>query len=160
MVQSCHDDALEVVGEAKKGPDLPFFIPTNSFRDSRGCLGVLEGASLPFAIQRVYYLYDVPVGAIRGEHGHKQLQQIFICMSGSCDVTLFDGVKEHHFHMSDPANALYVPAGMWRNLEFCESRTVMCVMASRPYEASDYIYAFEDYLQWVKGGKLLGETSE
>ena len=154
------DGAFEDVDESNKGSDLPFFLSINSFRDPRGCLGALEGSSLPFSIRRVYYLYDVPIGAIRGEHGHKQLQQVFICMSGSCDVILFDGVKEYLFHMSDPANALYVPAGMWRRLKFREAGTVICVLASRPYEPSDYLYTFEDYLQWVKGGKLLEEVSE
>lgn len=140
--------------------DVPRFFSVGSFADPRGRLGAIEGSSLPFSIQRIYYLYDVPIGAIRGEHGHKRLQQLFLCMNGACDVTLFDGSREYRFRMDDPAMALYVPAGMWRSLKFHEAGTVISVLASRPYERSDYIYSFEEYLQWVKDGKVLEAESE
>lgn len=157
-MQAICESALEEIRPVEKVSEGPFIISTDSFGDARGRLGVLEGAALPFVIQRVYYLYDVPVGAVRGEHGHKKLEQIFICMNGSCDVTFYDGARKYKFHMKNPADALYVPAGLWRSLKFCEPGTVMCVMASRPYEVSDYIYHFDEYLEWAHKRQTLGEA--
>ncbi len=143
-----------------KDINIPRILSVGSFADPRGRLCAIEGSSLPFSIQRVYYLYDVPIGAIRGEHGHKRLQQLFVCMSGACNVTLFDGATQYDFQLNDPANGLYVPAGMWRSLKFDEAGTVICVLASRPFERADYIYTFEEYLKWVKNGKQLEAEDE
>ena len=126
-----------------------------AFGDPRGSLGVLEGAQLPFDIKRVYYLYDVPIGAIRGEHGHKQLEQLMICMHGKTEVTLNDGQQQYPFTLAGPADVLYVPPGMWRQLRFVMPETVVCVLASRPYEVEDYLYEYEDFLTWVRQGKPL-----
>lgn len=158
-MQAICKSALREARSVEKVSEGPFFISTGSFGDARGRLGVLEGASLPFAIQRIYYLYDVPVGAVRGEHGHKKLEQIFICMNGSCDITFYDGARKYEFHMKNPSEALYVPAGLWRSLKFREVGTVMCVMASRPYEVSDYIYSFGEYLEWVNRSQIIEEAS-
>lgn len=128
----------------------PRLFDVNSFRDKRGGLCVLEGADLPFPIQRVYYLFDVPLGAVRGEHGHKKLEQLMICMNGICDITLNDGSQSYQFRLETPAQALYVPAGMWRQLHFREPSTVCCVLASAPYDKEDYLFAYEDFQNWVQ----------
>lgn len=129
---------------------LPAIVPVRSHLDARGSLGVIEQADLPFQVQRVYYLFDVPIGAVRGEHGHKQLEQLMICMHGRLEVTLNDGSGQFHFTLDTPASALHVPPGLWRSLKFLEPGTVVCVLASRPYEKNDYIYSFEDYLVWAR----------
>lgn len=133
----------------------PRFLNVPAFSDPRGALGVLEGAELPFDIARVYYLYNVPIGAVRGEHGHKQLEQLMVCMHGRTEVTLNDGQTQHTFTLASPAEVLYVPPGMWRQLRFQMPDTVVCVLASRPYEVADYIYEYEDFLAWVRQGKPL-----
>lgn len=124
--------------------------PVRNYIDVRGSLGVIEGADLPFAVRRIYYLYDVPIGAVRGEHAHKQLEQLILCMHGRVEVTFNDGSAAHKFMLDRPSQALYVPPGLWRSLRFLHAETIVCVLASRPYEPDDYIYAFEDYLDWVK----------
>lgn len=139
--------------DAEKNAKGPHLLDAPAFVDGRGSLGVLEGAALPFDIARIYYLYDVPIGAVRGEHGHKRLHQLMICMHGQIEVTLNDGQRQHPFTLSSPAQVLYVPPGMWRRLRFLMPETVVCVLASRPYEVDDYIYEYEDFLTWVRQGK-------
>jgi dTDP-4-dehydrorhamnose 3,5-epimerase-like enzyme len=133
--------------------NVPRLLEVPSFSDARGALGVLEGADLPFAIQRIYYLYDVPIGAVRGEHGHKQLEQLMICMHGRTEIVLNDGVRQFPFVLNCPSQVLYVPPGYWRQLRFKAPETVVCVLASRPYEVEDYIYEYEDFLTWVRQGR-------
>ncbi|MDZ4093835.1 MAG: FdtA/QdtA family cupin domain-containing protein [Paracoccaceae bacterium] len=137
------------------GADVPRILDVPSHLDARGALGVLEGAALPFDIARVYYLYDVPIGAVRGEHGHKRLHQLMICMHGQTDITLNDGVRQYPFTLSGPSQVLYLPPGLWRRLRFVMPDTVVCVLASRPYEAEDYIYHYEDFLTWRRQGQPL-----
>lgn len=132
---------------------VPRLLDAPAFVDGRGSLGVLEGAALPFDIARIYYLYDVPIGAVRGEHGHKRLHQLMICMHGQTEITLNDGNQQYPFTLSTPGQVLYVPPGMWRRLRFVMPDTVVCVLASRPYEVDDYIYEYEDFLTWVRQGK-------
>ena len=129
---------------------LPSIVDVRSHLDARGSLGVVEGADLPFDIQRVYYIFDVPIGAVRGEHGHKRLEQLIICMHGVVEITLNDGTGQYHFTLDTPAKALHVPPGLWRSLKFQMPGTVVCVLASRPYETEDYLYSFEDYLAWAR----------
>lgn len=129
---------------------LPAIVPIRSHLDARGSLGVVEQTDLPFEIKRVYYLFDVPIGAVRGEHGHKQLEQLMICMHGRVEITLNDGNGQFHFTLDTPAKGLRVPPGLWRSLKFLDPGTVVCVLASRPYETEDYIYSFEEYLAWAR----------
>lgn len=129
---------------------LPRVFDVNSFRDGRGGLCVLEGEGLPFTVERIYYLFDVPLGAIRGEHGHKKLEQLVICMNGACDITLNDGRQSYHFLLDDPAKALYIPPGMWRQLAFQKPSTVCCVLASTRYDRDDYLFTYEDFQKWVQ----------
>ncbi|MFD1912947.1 sugar 3,4-ketoisomerase [Halodurantibacterium flavum] len=126
----------------------PHLIDIRQHSDARGSLGVLEGDDLPFAVRRVYYLFDVPEGELLGEHGHKRLEQVFLCLSGQVDVTLHDGTRTHSFVLDHPARGLRVPPGMWRSLRFARPGTVVCVLASRPYEPEDYIYSLDEFLEW------------
>lgn len=130
--------------------NLPRLVDVTSFSDKRGSLGVVEDTDLPFDIKRVYYLFDVPLGAVRGEHGHKSLQQLIICMNGICEITLNDGYEQFHFRLSSPAQGLYVPSGMWRRLHFREPSTVCCVLASQNYDKDDYIFTYEEFQAWVQ----------
>lgn len=133
--------------------DQPRLLGAAAYEDARGALGVLEGVDLPFDVARIYYLFNVPIGAVRGEHGHKRLRQLMICMHGTTEITLNDGYQQHNFTLESPADVLYVPPGMWRQLRFKMPETVVCVLASRPYEIDDYIYEYEDFLAWVRQGK-------
>lgn len=131
-------------------PTVPTLVQLPSHIDGRGSLGVIEGGGLLFDIQRIYYLYDVPMGAVRGEHGHKQLQQLILCMHGEVEIVLNDGQRQFPFTLSNAATGLYLPPGLWRRLRFLRPETVVCVLASRPYEKDDYIYEYEEFLAWTR----------
>ncbi len=115
--------------------------------DRRGNLTFVEGGShIPFEIRRVYYLYDVPGGSTRGSHAHRKLQQFIIAMSGSFDVVLDDGSRQRRFHLNRSYYGLYVCPMMWRSLDNFSSGAVCTVLASAPYEESDYIRDHEEFL--------------
>jgi dTDP-4-dehydrorhamnose 3,5-epimerase-like enzyme len=115
--------------------------------DPRGNLTFVEGGRhIPFDIQRVYYLYDVPGGAERGGHAHKELHQLIIAMSGSFDVVLDDGVDKSRVHLNRSHNGLYVCPMIWRELDNFSSGSVCMVLASNLYDESDYYRDYSDYL--------------
>jgi WxcM-like, C-terminal len=121
--------------------------------DSRGNLTFIEGRQhIPFDIARVYYLYDVPGGAKRGGHAHKDLQQLIVSMSGSFDVVLDDGLEKRRFHMNRSYFGLYVCNMIWRTLDNFSSGSVCLVLASNRYEDDDY---YRDYAAFINArGKM------
>lgn len=115
--------------------------------DARGSLTVIEGdGDVPFAVQRVYWLYDVPGGANRAGHGHRTLRQMIISMSGSCDVTLDDGYNKKLFHLNRSYFGLYVDSMMWRDIGNFSSNAVLLVLASHHYDEADYFRDYQDFL--------------
>lgn len=116
--------------------------------DTRGNLTFVEGGNqIPFDIQRVYYLYDVPGGAERGGHAHKGLHQLIIAMSGSFDVVLDDGKEKKRIHMNRSYNGLYVCPMIWRELDNFSSGSVLMVLASNKYDEEDY---YRDYAAFMR----------
>lgn len=101
-----------------------------------------SGSDLAFEIQRVYYLYDVPAGAVRGGHAHKELRQLIVAGSGSFAVVLHDGSKRRAVSLNRPDVGLLIVPGIWRELEEFSSGSVCLVLASEPYRESDYIRDF------------------
>jgi len=119
--------------------------------DPRGNLTFIEGAKhVPFKIERVYYLYDVPGGAQRGGHAHKDLQQLIVAISGSFDVILKDGEREKRIHLNRSYSGLYICPMVWRELDNFSSGSVCLVLASRCYDENDYFRDYEEYLSNVK----------
>ena len=115
--------------------------------DSRGNLTFIEEESqIPFAIKRVYYLYDVPAGSERGGHAHIALNQIIIALAGSFDVELDDGKTRKTFSLNRPYEGLYVCPGIWRELKNFSSGSVCLVLASNLYSEDDY---YRDYDQFI-----------
>ncbi len=122
--------------------------------DVRGNLTFIEtGRHVPFEIKRVYYLYDVPGGAERGGHGHKELQQLIIAMSGSFDVVLDDGKERKRFHLNRSYYGLYVCPMIWRELDNFSSGSVCMVLASTLYEEDDYFRDYDEFLAAARGKK-------
>ena len=115
--------------------------------DPRGNLTFIEGKNhIPFEIARTYYLYDVPGGAQRGGHGHKELHQLIIAMSGSFDVHLDDGFEKKSFHLNRSYYGLYVVPMIWREIDNFSSGSVCMALASNLYDESDY---YRDYNKFV-----------
>lgn len=116
--------------------------------DPRGNLTFIEeNCHIPFDIQRVYYLYDVPSGAERGGHAHKGLHQLIIAMSGSFDVVIDDGVNKKRYHLNRSYNGLYICPMIWRELDNFSSGSVCMVLASNRYDEDDYYRDYSEYLQ-------------
>jgi dTDP-4-dehydrorhamnose 3,5-epimerase-like enzyme len=108
--------------------------------DPRGNLSYIEGEhQIPFPIRRVYYLYDVPGGAVRGGHAHRNLQQVLIALSGSFDVVLDDGMVRRKVSLNRSWHGLLIPNMVWRELENFSSGAVCLVLASEFFQESDYI---------------------
>ncbi len=121
--------------------------------DARGNLSFIEeNSQIPFQIKRVYYLYDVPSGATRGGHAHKALQQIIIALSGSFDVVLDDGKNKQSFFLNRPHYGLYIPPGVWRELENFSSNSVALSLVSELYDESDYIRDYDVFKRKVNNG--------
>ena len=119
--------------------------------DARGNLTFIEGGvHIPFDIKRVYYLYDVPGGASRAAHGHKNLHQLMIAMSGSFDVTLDDGHEKQIYHLNRSYCGLYIPPMIWRDLDNFSSGAVCMVLASEIYDENDYYRDYEQFLTAVR----------
>jgi hypothetical protein len=121
--------------------------------DPRGNLTFIEGGDhIPFDIQRVYYLYDVPGGAERGGHAHKGLHQLIVAMSGSFDVVLDDGKNKKRVHLARSYYGLYVCPMIWRELDNFSSGSVCMVLASNKYDEADYYRNYNDFMndRWSK----------
>jgi dTDP-4-dehydrorhamnose 3,5-epimerase-like enzyme len=122
--------------------------------DPRGNLSVIEGGvHIPFDIKRVYYLYDVPGGSTRAGHGHVELQQVFVAMSGSFDVIVDDGFERKKFHLNRSYYGLYIPKMMWREVENFSSGGVCLVLASTPYDPTDYYHDYDVFKAVATQGK-------
>lgn len=120
--------------------------------DPRGNLTFLEGGfHVPFDIERVYYVYDVPGGAERGGHAHRDLQQLIIAVTGSFDVVLTDGREWRRVRLDRAYRGLYVAPMIWRELRNFSSGSVCLVLASAAFAEKDYIRDHNEFIQTSKG---------
>lgn len=116
--------------------------------DSRGNLVSLEAfKNIPFAIKRIYYLYDLHHDTPRGFHAHKVLQQVLICVKGSCTVLLDNGKEKQQVHLNQPNMGLFVDRMFWREMHNFSQDCVLMVIASDYYKETDYIRNYEDFLK-------------
>ena len=114
--------------------------------DPRGNLTFVEGdIHVPFPIRRVYYLYDVPGGAQRGGHAHKDLEQLIVAISGSFDVILDDGAKQKRVSLNRSYLGLHIGSMIWREMDNFSSGAVALVLASERYDESDYIRDYAEF---------------
>lgn len=114
--------------------------------DPRGNLSFFEeSTNFPFKIRRIFYLYDVPTGESRGAHAHLELHQFLVCLSGSFDVSLDDGVNKKIVHLNRPWEGLYIPQMVWASEINFDAGSVCLVAASEKYIESDYIRNYDDF---------------
>jgi hypothetical protein len=135
--------------EASRLLELPKIV------DHRGNLTFIEGdRHVPFSVKRVYYLYDVPGGGARGGHAHRDLEQVIIAINGSFEVFLDDGRRKWSHRLWRGNEGLYLPTGIWRELGGFTSGSVCLVLASRPFDESDYIRDYDQFLEAVRRGEF------
>ena len=119
--------------------------------DERGQLVALEEyKDIPFEFKRVYYIYDTVAGVRRGLHAHKSLEQILICIHGSCKVLLDNGKEKKIISLEKPYEGLYIANDMWREMYDFSPDAVLMVLASDYYNEADYIRNYDEFLQFVK----------
>lgn len=141
------DSAFEISETGAKLYKIP------SFSDIRGELSVLEiKKMLPFPVERIFYTYRVDSTEVRGEHAHKKCEQFLIALHGSLHVIVDDSIHREEYILNSPTYGLHLPSGCWGIQYKHSSDCVLLVLASRIYEADDYIRNYDEFLQY-KGGK-------
>lgn len=116
------------------------------FEDQRGNLSVVEEQKeIPFEIKRTYWLYDVPGGEKRGGHAYKKNKEFIIALSGSFDVILDDGINRKTFTLNRSYYGLYVPEGIWREMQNFSTNSLALILSSTDYDESDYIFDYNVY---------------
>lgn len=119
--------------------------------DKRGNLSIIEEEEhIPFKIERVYWIYDVPGGERRGGHAYRENQEFIVALSGSFDVILDDGEEKKTFSLNRSYYGLYVPKGLWREMNNFSTNSLALVLASTTYNANDYIYNYQEFLSFNK----------
>lgn len=124
----------------------PKIIKLPKYFDARGNLSVIEEfKDIPFKIQRTYWIYDVPGGEARGGHAYKENQEFIVAMSGSFDVILDDGASKQIYHLNRSYYGLYVPKGLWREMNNFSTNSLALVLSSTKYEENDYIRDYNEF---------------
>lgn len=117
--------------------------------DPRGNLSIIEEEKhISFKIERTYWIYDVPGGQIRGGHAFKVQQELIVALSGSFDVLLDDGKEQKIFSLNRSYYGLYLPAGLWRQMQNFSTNSLAMVLSSTPYSEEDYILEYSDFLNY------------
>lgn len=118
--------------------------------DDRGMLVALEETKeIAFKIKRVYYMYDTKEKVRRGFHAHKSLQQILICIHGSCQITLDNGTDKGTVLLDKPYEGIYVADNMWREMHNFSNDAVLLVLASDVYKEDDYIRDYDEFIKYI-----------
>lgn len=125
------------------------------FADPRGNLSFVEQLNhIPFEIKRTYWLYDVPGGESRGGHAYKENQEFIVALSGSFDVIIDDGKEKMVFTLNRSYYGLYVPKGLWREMDNFSTNSLAMILSSTGYDASDYVRDYDEFLSLKQDGKI------
>lgn len=125
------------------------------FLDARGNLSFVEQENhIPFTIKRTYWLYDVPGGECRGGHAYKENEEFIVALSGSFDVILDDGKEKKTFTLNRSYYGLYVPKGLWREMENFSTNSLAVILSSTNYDACDYVRDYDEFLMLKRNGKI------
>lgn len=114
--------------------------------DKRGNLSIIEEyKNIPFKIERAFWIYDVPGGESRGGHAYKKSEEFIVALSGSFDVILDDGQEKKVFSLNRSYYGLYVPNGIWRQMENFSTNSLALVLSSTTYDAGDYLHDYKQF---------------
>lgn len=133
----------------------PRIIELPKFLDARGNLSFAQNNThIPFEIKRTYWLYDVPGGESRGGHAYRETEEFVIALSGSFDVIVDDGKEKKTFHLNRSYYGLYIPQGMWREMDNFSTNSLALEFASTKYNPEDYIRDYNKFLKLKEDGKI------
>ena len=133
----------------------PQIINLPKFLDARGNLSFVEQEKhIPFVIKRAYWIYDVPGGECRGGHAYRNNEEFIISLSGSFDVVLNDGTERKVFSLNRSYHGLYVPKGLWREMENFSTNSLALILSSTDYDAQDYIRDYDEFLKLKRNGEI------
>lgn len=133
----------------------PRIINLPKFLDARGNLSFVEQENhIPFIIRRTYWLYDVPGGECRGGHAYKENEEFIVALSGSFDVILDDGKEKKTFSLNRSYYGVYVPKGLWREMENFSTNSLALILSSTDYNANDYVRDYDEFLKLKNDGKI------
>ena len=125
------------------------------FTDPRGNLSFVEQLNhIPFEIKRTYWIYDVPGGESRGGHAFRQNEEFIVALSGSFDVIVDDGTQKKSFSLNRSYYGLYVPAGLWREMENFSTNSLALEFGSMPYSPDDYVREYDEFLKLKRNGEI------
>ena len=125
------------------------------FADPRGNLSFVEQLNhIPFVIKRTYWIYDVPGGEARGGHAFKQNDEFIIALSGAFDVIIDDGVTKQKYTLNRSYYGLYVPAGLWREMENFSTNSLALEFGSTHYDVNDYIREYDQFSKMKRNGEI------
>lgn len=146
MIRSAgtHDDGafgMKTVSDAR-------LVDLRAVIEENGTLVAAEASHLSFEVARVFAVTAVAAGERRGEHAHKQLNQLLVCLSGVIEVVVDDGEQRQTVTLDSPSRALHLPPGIWAEQTYGGPTTVLMVLCDRPYEESDYIRDYQEFLAW------------
>ena len=130
---------------------MPHIINLPKIEDERGNLTFIEEENhIPFEIKRVYWIYDVPGGQKRGGHAFKEQQEFIVALSGSFDVAIDDGKQKQTFLLNRSYYGLYIPNGLWREMNNFSTNSLALVLSSTEFSEHDYIRDYQTYLKWIQ----------
>ncbi len=130
--------------------DKPTIINLPKFEDPRGNLSFIEEfKQIPFKIERVYWIYDVPGGQTRGGHAFKEQEELIIALSGSFDVLVDNGQTKQTFSLNRSYYGLYVPQGIWRQMQNFSTNSLALVLSSTVFDEADYIRQYDNFVKYV-----------
>jgi dTDP-4-dehydrorhamnose 3,5-epimerase-like enzyme len=117
------------------------------FSDDKGNLCAIEASiDIPFEIKRVYYITDVRSDTVRGNHSHRKLHQVLICLNGTVRLRVYNGTEFDDITLSSPNEGVYIGPHVWREMHDFSDQSVLMVLASQHYDESDYIRSFDQYI--------------
>ena len=130
---------------------MPHIISLPKIEDERGNLTFIEEENhIPFKIKRVYWIYDVPGGQKRGGHAFKEQQEFIVALSGSFDVVIDDGKQKQTFPLNRSYYGLYIPNGLWREMNNFSTNSLALVLSSTEFSEDDYIRDYAAFLKYVQ----------
>lgn len=130
---------------------MPKIINLPKIEDPRGNLTFIEEENhIPFIIKRVYWIYDVPGGQVRGGHAFKEQQELIVALSGSFDVVVDGGKQKKTFSLNRSYYGLFIPNGLWREMNNFSTNSLAMVLSSTFYNEDDYILEYKDYQTWLE----------